>query len=432
MWGENLFCKKRFSPHDLTMKLKRIVLAVLSAVIFVSTAGASPALREQLRELERQREAAGQRVSEAENILAGTEYEMSQIVIEMQALDQAIVDANEALEAIRHHLLLTEVRIADAEEDLESARTERDTQSEILRGRLRAMYEEGTVGLLEVLFQAESIADFFVRWEFVQVAAQFDRDLLAGLEASERRVEENLSELNRSRMLIRELEAEQEVAIVAIEHQLVERGIFFASLEEDAARHAEWLAVIEEEAHAVDIEFGIVRERVRAEEAEAARIRREEEERRRAEAARAREAERAAALSNLNSFSDFAWPLAISGTISSRFGNRADPFTRRTDFHTGIDVSAAGGTHIFAAEAGIVRFAGWGAGWGNWIIIDHADGYSTMYAHNTRNRVTAGQRVTRGQHIGDVGTTGRSTGNHLHFEIRLNGNHVDPLRYFSR
>ncbi|MCL1845142.1 MAG: peptidoglycan DD-metalloendopeptidase family protein [Defluviitaleaceae bacterium] len=412
------------------LSLKKLSLLVISIIIFLTSTAASPALREELRELERQRAAAGQQVSEQANLLAGTEYAMSQIVAEMQVLDQQIVDANEVLEAIQVDLLATELRIAETEEDLAAARAERDAQSALLRGRMRVMYEEGTVGLLEVLFQAESITDFFVRWDFIRTAAQFDRDLLTSLETSENRVAGNLSELSRSRALITTLESEQASAIVEIERQMHERNLFFATLEEDAARHAEWLAVLEEEARVVNLEFGVVQQRVRAYEAEAARIAREERERQQAAEAAARAAERAAVVAELGSIGTFVWPLAIRGTISSPFGYRPDPFTNRNLFHTGIDVSAPANTHIFAAEAGIVQFAGWSAGWGNYIIIQHADGYATMYAHNTRNRVSTGDRVTRGQHIGDVGTTGRSTGNHLHFEIRRNGTYVDPMRYF--
>lgn len=411
--------------------MKKYFLAAFFVLVIALPVGAQTS-REQLRELERQRQAAGQQVSEQANILAGTEYAMSEIVAEMQRMDQQIIDANEDLDAIRYDLLVTEIRIEEAEADLEIARAERDAQTEILRGRLRVMHEQGTVGLLEVLFQAESIEDFFVRREFIRVGAQFDRDLLERLQASENRVAANVRELSRSRALIHELQAEAELAVAEVERRMDAQAVFLNALHADAERQAEFLAILEEEQHRINIEFGIVQQRVRAEEAEAARIRREAEERRLAEAAAARAAARQEELSELNSFDDFAWPLAVRGTISSPFGNREDPFTRATDFHTGIDISAPGGTRINAAEAGVVRFAGWGVGWGNWIIIDHADGYSTMYAHNTRNHVREGQRVTRGQHIADVGSTGRSTGNHLHFEVRVNGQHVDPMRYFSR
>ncbi|MCL2197844.1 MAG: peptidoglycan DD-metalloendopeptidase family protein [Defluviitaleaceae bacterium] len=414
------------------MKKYLVGLLIAALVLPILPAAASQATRDQLREMERQRAAAGQLVSEQQNLLAGTEFEMSLIMAEMQELDQQIMDANEKLETIEYNLLVTELRLEEAEEELTIAREERDTQMEILRERVRVMHENGQAGFLEILFQAENISDFFSRWEYIRTVAQFDRDLLDSFEETEERIYANVENLAANRALIRDLGAQVEAAKREIDLRLAERALFFAALEEDAERHNEWLALLEEEAHAIDIEFGVVRDRYRAEVAEQERIRREAEEaRRRAEAA-ARAAEQANRLASLNSFENFAWPLAIQGQFSSPFGNRPSPFNAaRTEFHTGIDIAAPANTRINAAEAGYVRLAGWSASWGNWIIIDHANGYSTMYAHNTRNRVTEGQRVTRGQHIADVGTTGMSTGNHLHFEVRINGTHVDPMRYFG-
>jgi murein DD-endopeptidase MepM/ murein hydrolase activator NlpD len=407
-----------------------VIILALIFVVPVLPISASQATRDQLRELERQRQAAGQLVSEQQNLLDGTEFAMSAVMAEMQELDQQITDANEALETITIDLLSTEIRISDAEAELDIARAERDLQREIFRERVRVMHEQGSVGLLEVLFQAENIADFFLRWEYIRAVAEFDRDLLARLEESEERVAATVDVLTSNRELIRSLQAQQEAAIHAIERRMNEREIFFIALEADAVRHAQYLELLEEEARAVNIEFGIVQTRLNQQLAEEARIRREEEDRRRAEEAAARAAARETELRELGTFDAFGWPLAVRGTLSSPFGNREDPFTRRTEFHEGIDIAAPGGTHILAAADGIVRFAGHGVGYGNYIIIDHAGGYSTLYAHNSRNRVTTGQYVTRGQHIADVGSTGMSTGPHLHFEIRRNNVAVDPMQYF--
>jgi murein DD-endopeptidase MepM/ murein hydrolase activator NlpD len=106
------------------------------------------------------------------------------------------------------------------------------------------------------------------------------------------------------------------------------------------------------------------------------------------------------------------------------------PIVRQNRMHSGIDVPAPTGTRLIASAEGYVRFAGWSGGYGNTVIIDHGNGYSTLYAHNSRNRVTTGQFVTRGQHIADVGSTGMSTGPHLHFEIRINNSAINPMRYF--
>jgi murein DD-endopeptidase MepM/ murein hydrolase activator NlpD len=365
---------------------------------------------------------------------------MSQVLAEIQGIDQQIMDASEALEAIELDLLTTQVRIEDAQYDLVLATEERDAQMEILRERVRGMHEQGATGFIEILFNAESIYDFFSRLEYVRMVTQFDRDLLARLDAAEERRTSNLDTLTADYALVQDLQSEIILAREEFEQRMDERRIFWTLLYADAERYAEFLRIQEEEARLINLEFGIVQTRYRAEVAEAERIRREQEEARRAAEAAVRAAESAARMAELEAqgitVGAFTWPVPARphtnpANISSPFGNRADPFTGRTAFHSGVAIPAPAGTHILAAQAGYVRIAAHSPSWGNYVVIDHPGGYSTLYAHNSRNRVTVGQRVTAGQHIADVGTTGRSTGNHLHFEIRLNGTHVNPMRYFG-
>ena len=121
------------------------------------------------------------------------------------------------------------------------------------------------------------------------------------------------------------------------------------------------------------------------------------------------------------------WP--VSGPVTSPFGWRIHPILGYKKFHTGIDIGVGYGTPIHAADSGTVIYATWMGGYGNVIIIDHGDGLSTLYAHQSSLAVGTGARVTRGQMIGYVGSTGFSTGPHLHFEVRVNGNPVDPMGY---
>lgn len=127
------------------------------------------------------------------------------------------------------------------------------------------------------------------------------------------------------------------------------------------------------------------------------------------------------------------WPLARRiGRLSSAFGYRLDPFTRRLAMHEGLDISAPYGTPVVATARGTVRFAGYKNAYGNLVIIDHGDGVQTAYAHLSAMLVKRGDTVSRGAVIGKVGSTGRSTGNHLHYEVRVNNSPVNPMRYISR
>jgi murein DD-endopeptidase MepM/ murein hydrolase activator NlpD len=123
--------------------------------------------------------------------------------------------------------------------------------------------------------------------------------------------------------------------------------------------------------------------------------------------------------------------LPVAGPVTSPFGPRTSPTTGAQEFHEGIDIGAAQGTPIRAAASGTVTFAGQMSGYGNIVIVQHAGGMQTRYAHQSAMSVTAGQTVAAGEVIGAVGATGEATGPHLHFEVRLNGVAVDPAPYLS-
>lgn len=120
------------------------------------------------------------------------------------------------------------------------------------------------------------------------------------------------------------------------------------------------------------------------------------------------------------------WP--ASGRLTSGFGNRKSPFGRGIRFHQGIDIANSSGTNILAAGEGIITFSGNQSGYGKTIIINHGNGYKTLYAHNRKLLVTVGDKIKKGQAIGKMGSTGRSTGSHLHFEVHKDGNPIDPLK----
>jgi murein DD-endopeptidase MepM/ murein hydrolase activator NlpD len=121
-----------------------------------------------------------------------------------------------------------------------------------------------------------------------------------------------------------------------------------------------------------------------------------------------------------------------NGFISSYFGERSDPFDGREAFHKGVDFAGSPGSAVTAVGAGVVTWAGERSGYGKLVEINHGDGFVTRYAHNERTLVTVGQTVKRGEPVAHMGSTGRSTGPHVHFEVLRNGRQVDPLSYVGR
>jgi len=391
-----------------------VALLVLAPIF---SAYATPATRERHRELQQQLQTVRYDVRRQSNLLAGTRHEMSRLMAEMQEMDQQMADAAEALEGIELSILDTEIRIADTDEALEIARDEYDLQIEVFRTRVRAIHEQGSVGFLDVLFQAESITDFLTRFEYLRAVAEFDRYMLERLDAAEQNMLSYRDDLMRWTGMMENLQAQYRRVHDDLEFHLSQRQEWFDTLAQDEEAMAQLLAVFEHEQRMAQSAFDTINAQLRREEDAATR--------------QARNVAHSARLAELNDFNgEFQWPIPTHSRITSPFGMRNHPILRGQRMHTGIDVGAPTGTRLIAAADGYVRFAGWSGGFGNTVIIDHGNGYSTLYAHNSRNRVTTGERVARGQHIADVGSTGMSTGPHLHFEIRVNNVHVNPMRYF--
>jgi len=396
-----------------------VLLLILTLLAPILSVDATQATRDRHREAQRDAQAAQRDVRTQQNLLAGTRHEMSQLTQRIQELNQQQMEVVYALESIELSLLDTQLRIEEAEMDLEVARAEYDLQFEILRTRVREIHEHGSVGFLDLLFGAENILDFFARWEFIRVVAQFDRDLLANIQEQENIMTQHIDDLSRWHNMVEDLQFQYNRTSEDLAFLIEEHSQILIALATDEANQAEFLALLQEEERRTQADYSNMRAALRREESEIAR----------ANANRERE-ERMARLNDFNG--TFQWPIPTHSYISSPFGMRVHPITRVNRMHTGIDVPAPTGTRLIAAADGYVRFAGWSSGYGQTIIIDHGNGYSTLYAHNSRNRVTTGQAVTRGQHIADVGSTGMSTGPHVHFEIRMNNSHRNPMNYFPR
>ena len=352
------------------------------------------------------------------NLLRETHGEIERIMLELQALDERMMDSLEALDDIELSIVRSELRKEYAEIELASARDERDLYFAIFQSRLRAMQEHGPVRYIEVLLQAESILDFLLRIENVRTIAQFNQDIMQKLEFYEERYLANVDELARVHSLVLDLQFQQELAAQNLQNAMDDRTEWIINLANDAAYQAFLISIYEQEQIILSQEFSYLEIRYQEELDEIERRRIEEEQRRR--------------LARLNNFrGQFVWPIPTHTPGARGFGMQMHPIFRVERMHTGVDVTAPTGTRINAAAEGYVRFAGWMGGYGNTIIIDHGGGYSTLYAHNSRNRVSEGQHVVAGQHIADVGSSGLSTGPHLHFEIRRNNVALDPMDFFN-
>jgi len=391
--------------------MKKKLLALLMVVVFVVTA--IPLLASELDDLRGQYDDARADVYEQQEELYAMRVAIDQIYEELRVLDDRLSLATIDLFNINQALYATMDALDQTVMDIAMIQDELERQYDFIIDRLRDMQEQGTMGLLSVLFQATSLRDFLLRLEYVNNVARLDREMVARLEATEVRLTLTQDAYMRQYDLVEVLLLSQQSYLEDLEYLEAERVAYFYALREDEYRAAALLAFYEEQA---DYFEALWREAY-----EADQRRREEE--RRARDARIREEQRIA-IANLSGM--FQWPVPSSASISSPFGPRTHPIRGGHEMHTGIDIRASHGADIVAADCGVVIHSGWRGGFGLTVIIDHGDGIHTLYAHNSHNLVSVGDGVTRGQRIALIGSTGVSTGPHLHFEVRVGGMWEDP------
>ena len=298
--------------------------------------------------------------------------------------------------------------IAEKEVELADAEAKEADQFDLFCERVRSMEEDGTVSYWSILFNASDFSDLLDRFTFVSEVMEYDNAVMDMLAAARQAVADAKTELETDRTEQKAVREEQ----VAQKAELVEKlSQADALVDEIAAKEDEYQHAIKElEAAAAEVD-----KLVAAKQAEYERL-------------------ISSGKITIDAGSGFMWPLSGYTTLSSLFGPRIHPVTGKPGNHTGIDIPAPKGTSILASRGGVVITSKMGSGndwsYGNYVVISHGDGTSTLYAHMNSRAVKEGDVVKQGQTIGYVGTTGRSTGYHLHFEVRKSGSRVDPVDYF--
>ncbi|MGI5963719.1 MAG: murein hydrolase activator EnvC family protein [Lawsonibacter sp.] len=292
--------------------------------------------------------------------------------------------------------------IAQKEEELAQAEEEEAQQYDLFCQRIRMMEEEGEISYWSILFSSSDFADLLDSFMMVEEYIEYDNAIMESILALQAQIEEDKSQLEQAKADQEAAKAKQEKAKQELAAQEAEVDALIAQIssQEDELEAAE--AKLKAAADAMDAEIKRL------------------------------EKELAAQISNVVSESGFLWPLSASyNTLTSLYGPRTHPVTGKPNNHTGIDIPAPKNTKIYAAKSGVVVTSTYNSSYGNYVVVSHSDQTSTLYAHMNKRNATVGQTVTQGDVIGYVGTTGSSTGNHLHFEVRINGNRTDPLNYFK-
>ncbi len=371
-------------------KGKKAAAALLSAVYLMTLAPLA-----QAETLEEQRDAHIEKAEQAQKKKNEIESRIEGLSEEKRAVDEAADEATKAYKDVRKELDATEARIDENEDKLKVLNKDFAVKRDQLAKRVRDIYINGQINYLDVLFGAKDFQDFFTRMDLLKRVIQQDYDLVQVVFAEKTAIETSQKELEKDKAAKEKLVASAADRKKEAEKKQAAKQAVIDKMETDRATQER--IINENLAASKEVEQMIRNSRYQP------------------------------ASPALSGGGALNWPLG--GPITSPFGWRVHPITGASRFHSGIDIGGDYGDTIHAAGAGIVSYAGWISGYGYAVIIDHGGGISTLYGHNHALLVSEGQSVSQGQAIAECGSTGNSTGPHCHFEVRVDGEPVDPMGY---
>ncbi|MBR4141890.1 MAG: peptidoglycan DD-metalloendopeptidase family protein [Firmicutes bacterium] len=385
--------KRKLTKGKIRAKvtLWSIALAMVAAVMLTPFAKAATIddWQNQLNNKNKQKDQIQEELNQSKKDLEAAEKELN-------ALDQKIYQAGVELNQLTGELNETKAEIVKGLEELEQLKKDIEKQNDDLNARLRSMYKNGDVGMLSVVFGSSSMSDVLTNMDMVQRIYNADAELLKSIQE-----QYDLVDAQNRKLEALKVQLEEQQAVIAEKK---------SALEADEAEARARRNALQADADSLQKQYDAVKK-------EADSI---------SETIKVLQSQNTQYIGGA-----MCWPSQASTRITSPFGWRYLSLLGGRNYHTGVDIGAAGGTNILAANSGKVIKAGWNNSYGYMVMVDHGGGIVTLYAHSSKLLVKTGDVVTRGQAIALIGSTGMSTGNHLHFEVRVNGKYQNPLNYIT-
>ena len=420
-------------------KIVRIISIVLAAVILLSLvstalivmvhAASSSEIKSKLADLRAKQAEIQKQSDELEKSIAENKDQTKTLVSQKAEIDQEMEMSRQKIENLNEQIQQLNLLIAEKQTELEASVAKEEALQKQYKARLRSMEETGSVSYWSILFRASSFSDLLDRVDMIREIAESDQLMLKQLSAATQAVETERADLEQQKLDLQQTEDDLAVEQAELETKRAKADTLITQMQaEYASLSDEFLAAEADEA--------AVREQIKKAETDYFNALAKEQA---AAAAAAAAANKPSSGSNSSSSSSsggassggFAFPLAYSTGVTCAYGPRVHPINGNKSFHYGVDLAAGMNTEIYATKSGTVTGATYGEANGYYVTINHGDGYSSIYAHMTNYVVSAGDSVKQGQLIGYVGTTGWSTGPHLHFEVYVNGATQSPMSYFS-
>ena len=369
--------------------------------------------KEKIDALKKEQEKVNAAISSIKDLKANT-------TAAIRTLDQNMSDIEKELDTINSYITQKEKDIAFTREELNKATQQQSDQYASTKLRIKFMYEKGTTSFIDLILTSKNWAELLNRAEYISQITQYDRKKLDEYAAIRQKVVDTETQLNNEQAELLSMKEEATAKQQSIQKLLNAKN-------QELANYNQKLKSEQEKAIGAQNKIDDLQAEIQKQEANIAAMEKEIE-RQEAEARKKAEAEGKTYKTRTLS-GGLVWPCPASSRITSTFGSRESPTEGASSYHKGIDIGAATGSKVIAAASGEVVIATYSASAGNYVMISHGSGVYTVYMHMSSIAVSEGQEVSQGQTIGAVGSTGYSTGSHLHFGVRKNGSYVDPMSY---
>ena len=378
------------------MSKKKTLIISIIALLLTGICGIT--LAENINELQERKNELQNQINESNEQVQEIQLEITDNLEQLNSIDEKIYIYQEEIETLETNLSDVEQEIEKITEKLDIVEKNYNLQKESFQARMVAIYETGDVVYLDVLLNSKSVSEFISNYYLIGEIARYDNNLLENIEEQKNQIENSKQVLEEKKENLQQLRKNKERTSIALDNSKIIRNSYLSNLTEQ--EKATQSKIDEYQQQLNNIESQIV------------------------------------ALTTGNIGSDyvggeFAWPAPGYTTVTSRYGMRIHPILKTARVHTGTDIAMPTGSYVIAANDGVVIKSMYVTGYGNMVMIDHGGGVSTLYGHGSELIAQTGQEVKKGDIIMKAGSTGWSTGPHLHFEVRINGTAVDSLPYIT-
>lgn len=382
--------------------LMAAVLALSVLYIAVNSFTASAVTQSQIDNLKKQQKEYEKKKAEIQSQINSLEYQQSTALAKKAVLDTQIKLTQDQIENITEQIETYTQLIADKQNEVVQAQATEDAQWALFKVRMRTMEENGTISYISVIFNANSFSDLLARLDIVGEIMQYDQNLFQKYKAAKQATIQAKESLEEAKAGQEADKAELQVRQTELQTQLSAANALLQEIESNIDAAKELYQQEKEAAENIQSEINKKVEELKKQQN-----------------------------GKVQGTGKLTWPTPSSMIVTSQFGMRKHPVYGDYRMHYGIDIGAKYGANILAADSGTVIISEYNSSYGNYVVISHGSGVTTLYAHMSSRLVKEGDNVNQGNVIGKVGSTGASTGAHLHFEVSINGSRVNPLNYFT-